>query len=397
MATIQKRVGKTGTTYRVIVRIKGHELLTESFQRRTDAVRWAEAEEARLRQSRSPAASRRYTLGDAIDRYLADELGALAASEKVHRESKLDWWRQRIGEVELRQISRDLPRRLLARLADGADSPTGRPLTFATCNRYKAALSAVLSAAIDWEWLESNPLHSSSRRRRPNSQRERERNREVTAEEFQRVLTLYRQCEDERLYTLALFARASGAREGELMRLRWEDADVDALPPRVEVHNTKSGGESRMLYFPGAAGEELRRMALRPHHRSGYLFGEPGSLHRDGPPRFPRDAFRYWTARSGVLDFWFHDLRHAWACHLLDEGVGLAQLMILGGWKSVAMVRRYAQRAQRQGNQALEAVGRSLLAMPDPVLSPGPHRLRPAGEAAEAPRPRAVRGRARRS
>jgi integrase len=313
-------------------------------------------------------------LGEAIDRYAEEELVALAATERLNREQKLAWWRHRLGEVELRQISRDLPRRLLARLADGSDAPNGRPVTFATCNRYKAALSAVLSAAVDWEWLESNPLHSSSRRRRPNSQRERERNREITAEELQRLLHHYRQSDDPRLYPLALLARASGAREGELMRLRWEDADLSAEPPRVEVHDTKSGGESRMLYFPGVAGDELRRLAARPH-RSGYVFGEPDALHRDGPPKFPRMAFRYWTQRSGVPDVWFHDLRHAWACHLLDEGVGLAQLMILGGWKSVAMVRRYAQRAQRNGNRALEAVGRTLLPAPAGVLAETPSRL----------------------
>jgi integrase len=356
MANIRRRDGPRGTTYRVTIRVAGHTPVYATFDRRTDAVRWAQQEEVRLRSSRSPAASSRFTVGDAIKRYGTEELPGLAATERRNRTAQLAWWEEQLGTVELRALSRDMLRRLLASLASGEVAPAGRPVSVATVNRYQAALSAVLSAALDWEWAEVNPLHSGSRRKRPNSQRERERDREVTAEEYGRLLAAFKQSPDRRLYVLALCARASGAREGELMRLRFEDSDLSAVPPRIEVMETKGGG-SRVLYFPGSAGDELRAL---PRHPSGYVFGAPGKAHEDGPPEFPRQAFKYWSRRSGVEGVWFHDFRHSWACHLLDEGASLPQLMILGGWRSVAMVRRYAQRAQRAGNPVLAALDRAL-------------------------------------
>ena len=38
----------------------------------------------------------------------------------------------------------------------------------------------------------------------------------------------------------------------------------------------------------------------------------------------------------------WHDLRHAWASWLAQDGTPLLALQELGGWQSSAMVRRYA-------------------------------------------------------
>jgi integrase len=73
-------------------------------------------------------------------------------------------------------------------------------------------------------------------------------------------------------------------------------------------------------------------------------------------PVFPTQAWRYWRRKAGIEDVRFHDLRHSWACRLLDSGATLPQLMILGGWKTANMVRRYASRSQRHGSDAVEAM-----------------------------------------
>lgn len=72
-------------------------------------------------------------------------------------------------------------------------------------------------------------------------------------------------------------------------------------------------------------------------------------------PTLPYGAFRYAKKRAQIEDLRFHDLRAAWAQNLLDTGgVSDANAMILGGWKSVGMVRRYAKRAHRHGMAAVE-------------------------------------------
>ena len=49
--------------------------------------------------------------------------------------------------------------------------------------------------------------------------------------------------------------------------------------------------------------------------------------------------------RAGIADFRWHDLRHTWASWLIQNGTPLYDLQEMGGWKSAAMVRRYAHLA----------------------------------------------------
>ena len=146
-------------------------------------------------------------------------------------------------------------------------------------------------------------------------------------------------------------------RRAELSPTVYDAATGENRPgvPRVEVVDTKNG-TSRMLYFPGEAGEILRQMRRQPR-LSRYIFAAAGAR-PDELPKFPVQAWRYWRAKAGLTDFRFHDLRHSWACMLLDSGATLAQLMILGGWKSAIMVRRYAARSQRHGSDAVEVMHR---------------------------------------
>ncbi|MDZ4219073.1 MAG: hypothetical protein U1D70_08645 [Methylobacter sp.] len=51
MATIEKRTADTGeTSYRVKVRLKGHPIESATFQRLTDAKKWAAATESAIRR-----------------------------------------------------------------------------------------------------------------------------------------------------------------------------------------------------------------------------------------------------------------------------------------------------------------------------------------------------------
>jgi integrase len=52
--------------------------------------------------------------------------------------------------------------------------------------------------------------------------------------------------------------------------------------------------------------------------------------------------------RASITDFRWHDLRHTWASWLIQNGTPLYDLQEMGGWKSAAMVRRYAHLAPAQ-------------------------------------------------
>lgn len=235
-------------------------------------------------------------------------------------------------------------------------------MSFATTNRYKAALGAVLSCAVeDWHWIPVHPLRGGGRRKRPKGDREVAREREITEEERGRLWAACRASGDSRIYALVVLAYYSGAREGELMGLEWARLRLQptvrdfatgerrAGVPRAEIVDTKTG-DSRILYFPGEAADVLRSLVPR---LSRYVFASE----RDAPdvrPIFPRMRWEAARKAAGIADLRFHDLRHSWAVNYVEEGGTLPQLMIAGGWKSSSQVSRYAKRALREGSTPAE-------------------------------------------
>jgi integrase len=303
-------------------------------------------------------AERRRTLGEAVERYLREEMPKLAPSERRNRERQISWWEARRGACVLREVSRSTVREDLLLLREQGHGGAG-PVKYATANRYKAALSAVLSSCVDWEWIQVNPLHSGSRRKKAKGEQEEERDREVPVGEWECLWSALQASSDPRLYALTVCALASGAREGELMgmeraNLRLDPMELDPFTgqtrtgvPRCKVTDTKSG-EARTLYFPGLAGELLREMSAAPTF-SRYVWATRGEDPRR-PPVFPTGAWRYAKKKAQVRDFRFHDLRHEWACMSLLLGVSEIELMLRGGWRSPIMVRRYSKQARHRND-----------------------------------------------
>jgi integrase len=224
---IYERTQKTSrVSYLARVRVKGAGTESKSFSRLTAARDWHRKRTSQM-EEREALGRVRATLAEAIERYLAEELPLLALSERRNRERHLAWWKEagEQGNMRLRDVSRAWAREKIRHLRE-----TGlchRPIAYATGNRYFAALSALLSACQEWEWIAQNPLHSPGRRKKAKGEREKARDREEDAEEMARLRRACGEDPDSRLVPLMLCALASGAREGELMRLRWQDLDLD--------------------------------------------------------------------------------------------------------------------------------------------------------------------------
>ena len=74
MANIEKRVSQAGIAYRVKIRIKGTPVQSATFQRLTDAKRWAQATEAAIRERRyfQTSEAQKRTVAELINRYIRD-------------------------------------------------------------------------------------------------------------------------------------------------------------------------------------------------------------------------------------------------------------------------------------------------------------------------------------
>ena len=154
MATIYKR--KNGS-YVARIRRKGCRVRCKTFNSKTEAKRWAKAQERELDNVNPQATGAKHTLNEAIDRYIEEELHKLKPHTRRVRLARLDWYKREMGYLRLIDIT---PRRIneLKNLLK-TKGPTGkRPLKGPTVNRYLSTLGVILQLACkEWMWMDSVP------------------------------------------------------------------------------------------------------------------------------------------------------------------------------------------------------------------------------------------------
>ena len=114
-------------------------------------------------------------------------------------------------------------------------------------------------------------------------------------------------------------ALSTGARQGELLNLRWEDLDL--RKGLAHLNNTKND-EPRFLPLIGLVKNALRAMQ-RPIN-GGYVFHALSNTER------PYSGFRkHWdraVLTAQLEDFRFHDLRHTAASYLAMDGASSLEI-----------------------------------------------------------------------
>lgn len=292
MASIETRKQSDGTTrYRVRITLKGHPRQSETFPTRRKAERWAQKTEAAMREGRYAPGSEaeRRTFGELAQRYIEEEIPKRAKPERHAKQ--LGWWADQLGEET--PLVRITPPRIVEvreKLKRGA-GPSGRPVSSATVNRYLALLSRAFAVAMkEWFWTDDNPLRKVSKRKEP-----RGRARFLSEDERTRLLYACRKSDVERLYPLVLTALATGARQGELLRLTWNDLDLDRAA--AVFHHTKNG-ERRSVAVTGAALAELKRRGRTMRWTTTRVFQGPR-----GKASFPKKAWHKALEAAEVEDF----------------------------------------------------------------------------------------------
>lgn len=156
----------------------------------------------------------------------------------------------------------------------------------------------------------------------------------ITPTEAERLIA----CAGPRVRTLIIFLLYTGARVSEAARLEWRDIDLTAA--HVVLHETKNGEPRGVPLHPRLVAT-LANLTHRTgrvfltHHRRGYrdLKGEGGHA---------KTAFRNAVKKAGLAPLTPHDLRHTWATWHYQANRDFTALKKLGGWKTDAMVLRYA-------------------------------------------------------
>jgi integrase len=343
MATIERRVTSDGTiTFRAKVRLQGHPSQTASFDRITDAKKWATQTEAAIREGRhfTTAASKKHTVGDLVDEYIANVIPT-KGSQASHQEAQLNWWKDCVGDYALAAVTPKLLAEHRDKLLAGATT-RGDRRSPATVNRYIAALSHAYTHAIrELEWTTDNPVRRLAKPSEPAG-----RVRYLDDDERARLFDACRSSRSTALYPIVLIAISTGMRQAELLNLHWRlppcppDTGawsvVDMVAGRITIHQSKNG-ERRSVPLPEQAIDELRK--IEPTPGSTLVF--PRSDDPSSPVSF-RTAFDNAVKAAGVENFRFHDLRHCTASYLAMNGATTSELASVLGHKTLQMVKRYS-------------------------------------------------------
>jgi integrase len=179
----------------------------------------------------------------------------------------------------------------------------------------------------------------------------------------------------EALYVLAI---TTGLRRGELLGLRWDDADLDRGTLRVGRALVREGGRyvvgetktkrgrRRVNLTPRtvAALKAHRKRQLEQRVRLASLYEDHGLIFASekGTPLNPENlvkrSFKPLLKRAGLPEIRFHDLRHTCATLLLGRGVHPKIVQELLGHATIAMtLDTYSHYLPSMGDQASGAMG----------------------------------------
>lgn len=350
MANIEKRTSKEGkVSYRVKVRLKGFPTQQTTFDRLTDARKWAQQTESAIREGRhfKTTEAKRRTLGEMIERYISDILPTKPKNSKntlLH----LTWWKEELGQFSLADISPAL----IAEKRDALASGITKRKTLrspSTVVRYMAALSHAFTIAIkEWGWIEDSPMGRVTKPKEP-----RGRVRFLSDEERNHLLEECKKSDSQYLYTAVVLALSTGGRKAEILGLTWKDIDLNR--GIITLHETKNG-ERRALPLAGHARDLIQQMCKIRHVQCAFVFPSKNLQ----APIDLRTPFENALKRANITDFRWHDLRHSCASYLAMNGASLAEIAEILGHKTLQMVKRYAHLSEAHTSKVVARMNEAI-------------------------------------
>lgn len=355
MANIQKRVSSEGAvTFRVLVRLKGHPIQSATFERLTDARKWAAATESAIREGRhfEVSESKKRTVSDLIKQYRADVLPHLrsAGAREVH----LAWWEEKLGRYLLADVRPALLIETRKALFE-KESPRNKPVSSSTVNRYCSTMSHAFSWAMkELQWVGDNPFFKISNFKEPEGVV-----RFLSDEERPALLDACK-AHGKDLHAIVVLALSTGARRNEILTLTWKD--VDLKTGLLTFPKTKNGSVRRVPITGAALGLVKELAAARKlKDLDGLVF--PGKTQATkGKPLAIENIFRTALKTAGISDFRFHDLRHSAASYLVMAGVDMRTVAEILGHSDLKMTQRYAHLSRAHISDAVGKLDAALFA-----------------------------------
>ncbi|NHZ81861.1 tyrosine-type recombinase/integrase [Massilia sp. CCM 8695] len=245
-------------------------------------------------------------------------------------------------------------------------------MSASTTNRNITALRGLFSRAVEWGAIQSHPLSSVKMLREPGgkvrwlsddeevrlraaltAREARERACRTSANEWRAarkydLLPALAQGQFvDHLRPMVLLSLNTGARQGELTKLRWESVDLDNAVMTFKGDTTKSGS-TRHIPLNSEALDTLRTWKKQ----STGLIVFPG---RSGGELVEvKTAWANLLKEAKIGAFRWHDMRHHFASRLVMAGVDLNTVRELLGHSDLKMTLRYSHLAPEHKAAAVQ-------------------------------------------
>lgn len=260
----------------------------------------------------------RYSWQQAAVRWLEETTHKATHEQDV---AKLKWLHPILGELMLYEITLDVIARIkAARLKEVGKSTS-------TTNRFLALVRAILKRAVDeWDWLEKAPKVKLFKVLEG-------RVRFITPEQVQALLRELPAHQQD----MVLFALQTSLRQSNVVMLEWSQINLERCHMWMNAAQSKN---RKPIAVPlnrealAVLNRQLGKHSVRVFTFAGKPIANANTL-----------AWRNALKRAGIEDFRWHDLRHTWASWHRMQGTPTHELQQLGGWKTGAMVERYAHLA----------------------------------------------------
>lgn len=245
------------------------------------------------------------------------------------------------GQKRLNQITRQQVQQFHTALKEEG-------LAAATCNHHIKLLKHCFNLAIDWGYLDINPVS-----RVPLFHEDNKVEHYLSDEELESLLHVLRTDECRNVCMIALFLLSTGCRVNEVLSAKWSDVDMEKSIFVVRASNSKSK-RLRAVPLNSSALEILRQLDTSQE----YLFMNK----RTGKPYV--NITKVWVRlrkQAGLPHLRLHDLRHQFASFLVNDGRTLYEVQQILGHSDPKVTMRYAHLStkalQEAANSAAVKIG----------------------------------------
>ena len=228
-------------------------------------------------------------------------------------------------------------------------------INLSTLKKILVSLGQIFSLAVKRGYCLKNPVSEADRPRSQGTEQD-DKIHVLTREQICAFLEQVKEQKYKTLLTLAIF---SGARQGELLGLKWTDIDWQNSQVHIQrtfnnrgIYATKTKGSNRRVDLGPATIKALKEWRLAcPPGKLGLVFptstGQPMN-HNNMVNRHFRPALK----AADIDRIRFHDLRHTYASMLLEHGENIKYIQSQLGHSSPTVTLNVYAHLMKSTNQA---------------------------------------------